>query len=85
MVKEYFGYYRGTDGAINRLPQPERQYLCETEGFNPTGSIKDRIALRMIEEAEQDGASRPARRSSNQRRAIRASAWPSLASSRDIP
>jgi len=28
---------------------------AKLEGFNPTGSIKDRIALKMIEQAEQDG------------------------------
>lgn len=54
---------------INRLcPNPNVNIYAKLEGFNPTGSIKDRIALRMIEEAEQDGASRPARRSSNRRR-----------------
>ena len=29
---------------------------AKLEGFNPTGSIKDRIALKMVEQAEQDGA-----------------------------
>lgn len=28
---------------------------AKLEGFNPTGSIKDRIALKMIEQAEMDG------------------------------
>ena len=28
---------------------------AKLEGFNPTGSIKDRIALKMIEQAEQEG------------------------------
>lgn len=29
--------------------------FAKIEGFNPTGSIKDRIALKMIEQAESDG------------------------------
>jgi len=31
------------------------QIYAKLEGFNPTGSIKDRIALKMIEQAEQEG------------------------------
>ena len=38
---------------------PTRTSIRKLEGFNPTGSIKDRIALRMIEEAEQDGRLTP--------------------------
>lgn len=38
---------------INRLnPNPDVNIFAKLEGFNPTGSIKDRIALRMIEDAE---------------------------------
>ncbi|MCT2592943.1 cystathionine beta-synthase [Streptomyces sp. N2-109] len=33
--------------------------LAKVEYFNPGGSVKDRIALRMIEEAERSGALRP--------------------------
>ena len=41
---------------INRLnPNPAVQMYAKLEGFNPTGSIKDRIALKMIEQAEQEG------------------------------
>ncbi len=41
---------------INRLcPNPRVNILAKLEGFNPTGSIKDRIALRMVESAERDG------------------------------
>ena len=41
---------------INRLNQnPNVTILAKLEGFNPTGSIKDRIALKMIEQAEADG------------------------------
>jgi len=31
------------------------ELYAKLEGFNPTGSIKDRIALKMIEQAEADG------------------------------
>jgi cysteine synthase B len=42
---------------INRLnPKPEIPLYAKLEGFNPTGSIKDRIALKMIEQAEEDGS-----------------------------
>ncbi len=42
---------------INRLnPNPDVEIYAKLEGFNPTGSIKDRIALAMIEQAELEGA-----------------------------
>lgn len=42
---------------INRLcPNPNVNIFAKLEGFNPTGSIKDRIAMRMINAAEQSGA-----------------------------
>jgi len=42
---------------INELnPNPNAEIYAKLEGFNPTGSIKDRIALKMIEQAENDGA-----------------------------
>ena len=45
---------------INRLsPNPDVNIFAKLEGFNPTGSIKDRIALKMIEEAERSGRLRP--------------------------
>jgi S-sulfo-L-cysteine synthase (O-acetyl-L-serine-dependent) len=41
---------------IRRLnPNPKVRMLAKLEGFNPTGSIKDRIALKMIEQAEAEG------------------------------
>lgn len=41
---------------INRLcPNPNVNIYAKLEGFNPTGSIKDRIALRMVESAEREG------------------------------
>ncbi|UWG95424.1 cysteine synthase family protein [Dehalobacter sp. DCM] len=45
---------------INRLnPNPNVQLYAKIEGFNPTGSIKDRIALKMIEQAEACGTLTP--------------------------
>ena len=41
---------------INRLnPNPNTTIYAKIEGNNPTGSIKDRIALSMIEQAEREG------------------------------
>ncbi|MDT0302239.1 cystathionine beta-synthase [Streptomonospora wellingtoniae] len=37
----------------------EPTVLAKVEYFNPGGSVKDRIALRMVEEAEKSGALRP--------------------------
>ena len=42
---------------INRLnPNPAVELYAKVEGFNPTGSIKDRIALKMIQQAQDDGS-----------------------------
>jgi cysteine synthase B len=41
---------------IRRLcPNPDVMLYAKLEGWNPTGSIKDRIALKMIEQAESEG------------------------------
>lgn len=41
---------------INALnPNPDVNIFAKLEGFNPTGSIKDRIALKMVEQAEREG------------------------------
>jgi cysteine synthase B len=41
---------------INHLnPNPKVNIFAKLEGFNPTGSIKDRIALKMIQQAEAEG------------------------------
>lgn len=45
---------------INRLnPNPQVNIWAKLEGFNPTGSIKDRIAYHMIDLAERSGAIHP--------------------------
>lgn len=45
---------------INKLcPNPSVNILAKVEGFNPTGSIKDRIAVAMVEQAEADGKLTP--------------------------
>ena len=40
-------------------PNPQVRLLAKLEGQNPGGSVKDRIALSMIEEAEKDGTLSP--------------------------
>ena len=56
--------HRGILATIGNTPIVELQNLspkegvrvfAKLEGQNPTGSVKDRIALKMIEQAEQDG------------------------------
>lgn len=47
---------------LNRIPQSlgiEATIYAKLEMFNAGGSVKDRIALRMIEQAEQSGRIRP--------------------------
>ena len=40
-------------------PHPGVQIFAKLEGNNPSGSIKDRIAKKMIEEAEASGKLKP--------------------------
>lgn len=47
---------------LNRIPQSleiEASVYAKLEFFNAGGSVKDRIALRMIEEAERSGRIKP--------------------------
>ena len=59
-------YYKGTLGLIGNTPLVEvtniekelgleATVLVKLEYFNPAGSVKDRIAKAMIEDAEQKG------------------------------
>ena len=36
-------------------PNPKVNIFAKLEGQNPTGSVKDRIALAMVEKAEKEG------------------------------
>ena len=56
--------YKGILGTIGNTPMvellrlspnPQVRIFAKLEGQNPTGSVKDRIALKMIERAESDG------------------------------
>lgn len=45
---------------LNRLPKSGwAQVLAKLESMNPAGSVKDRIALSMVEEAERQGRLKP--------------------------
>ncbi|MBD5319648.1 MAG: cysteine synthase A [Bacteroides sp.] len=44
---------------IEKAEQLKARVLVKIESFNPGGSVKDRIALAMINDAEQSGALRP--------------------------
>ncbi|HKY11961.1 MAG TPA: cysteine synthase family protein [Gaiellaceae bacterium] len=47
---------------LSRLtPKPSIRLFAKLEGQNPTGSLKDRIALAMVEEAEASGELEPGR------------------------
>jgi len=47
---------------INHIFQKEGvEIYAKVEGVNPTGSIKDRIALKMVEQAEADGSLSPSK------------------------
>jgi cysteine synthase B len=38
---------------------PETELLAKIEGFNPMGSVKERIALEIVEQAEREGLLKP--------------------------
>ncbi|MGD8341531.1 MAG: cysteine synthase A [Gammaproteobacteria bacterium] len=44
---------------INRLAPDDRNVFVKVEAFNPMGSVKDRLALGVIEDAERSGALKP--------------------------
>src|SRR4051794_28610013 len=46
---------------INRLAPPDVNLYVKIEAFNPLGSVKDRLALGVIEAAERSGELGPGR------------------------
>src|SRR5204863_3101587 len=44
---------------INRLAPPQVTMYVKLESFNPGGSVKDRLAVGIIEDAEQRGVLKP--------------------------
>ena len=44
---------------LNNVVETEALILAKVETFNPGNSIKDRMALKMIEDAEKDGRLKP--------------------------
>jgi len=44
---------------INKLAPPDINLFVKIEAFNPLGSVKDRLALGVIEDAERSGALKP--------------------------
>ena len=70
---------------IGKLAPPGVDLYVKIEAFNPLGSVKDRLALGVIEDGERSGALSPARRSSRRRAATPASALRWCARRRVIP
>lgn len=63
-MKRKFDSILGTVGdtpvvRINRLAPPHVTLYVKVEAFNPLGSVKDRLALGVIEAAEKSGALKP--------------------------
>jgi len=54
---------------IGKLAPPEANLFVKIEAFNPLGSVKDRLALGVIEEAERLGELKRGKRSSRRRAA----------------
>ena len=62
-------------GLPSLSPSPDVRLWAKLEDQNPTGSIKDRPALKMVEVAEKEGGSGRVARSSSRPPATPASRW----------
>ena len=62
-------------GLPRLSPLADVRLWAKLEDRNPTGSVKDRPALAMVEEAEADGRLTPGARSSSRPPATPASRW----------
>ena len=60
---------------VNNIPAHGSIIYVKAEAFNPAGSIKDRLAVNIIEAAERSGALKPGKRWSKPQAAILASVW----------
>jgi len=55
-MKIYWTYRKYPDRKAEQIPgADDADIWAKLEGFNPGGSVKDRIALSMIETAEREG------------------------------
>ena len=69
---------------VGKLAPAGIDLFVKIEAFNPLGSVKDRLALGVIEDAERRGCSSPGRPWSRRRAATPASGWPWCARRRGI-
>ena len=53
------GFVKSSLELIGGTPFTDATILVKLECFNPAGSVKDRVALAMIEDAEKSGKLKP--------------------------
>ena len=61
----------------------DAKILAKLEYFNPAGSVKDRVALKMIEDAEESGKLKPGATILNQHQVTQVSVLQQLQQQRD--
>jgi len=54
---------------LGALAPPDVSIYVKVEAFNPMGSVKDRLALAVIEDAERSGALKPGTKPLSKQRA----------------
>ena len=60
---------------LQRLAPANQHVYAKLEAFNPLASVKDRLAIAVIDDAEKRGALKPGKRSSRRLPVILASLW----------